>query len=62
MATNSPTGMGRLPEGTTESESADPVPGYGARFSAALDGWVESREVASAHGDELIESGAMLPR
>ena len=62
MATNSPTGMGRLPEGTTETDLLAQFRDMARGFSAALDGWVESREVASAHCDELTDSGAMLPR
>jgi len=62
MATNSPTGMGHIPEGTTEADLLVQFRDMARGFSAALNGWVDTRAVAAALCDEMIVSGDMLPR
>jgi len=62
MATNSPSGMGQVPAGTTDADLLAQFRGMARGFSAALDGWVDMRKAASALCDQWIGSGAMLPR
>jgi hypothetical protein len=60
-STNTPAGMSDVAAGTTDAELLTRFREMARGFAAALDGWVESREVASALCDEMMASGRMLP-
>ncbi len=60
-AVNSPANMVGVPEGATEAEVLASFRDMARGFAAALEGWVDTREVASRLVDEMMFSGELLP-
>jgi hypothetical protein len=58
---HSPTGIPGIPDDITESELIAEFRNMASGFAAALSGWVEMREVASALADEMIASRKIYP-
>jgi hypothetical protein len=58
---HSPTGIADLPADISEAALLQEFRGLATGFAAALTGWVEMREVASALADGMISSRAIYP-
>ena len=61
VAQHSPTGIADLPADISEAALLQEFRGLATGFAAALTGWVEIREVASALADGMISSRAIYP-
>lgn len=60
-AVNSPVNIGNIPEGATEAELLTRFREMARGFAAALDGWVDTRQVASELVEKLVADGTLLP-